>query len=145
MRNNIWFFQCGAHPKIWWSAVVEALALCATCVSKSCADLHSFYHSFWQKTFPWINSFSLWGLGSVLSKSQSKIWLNSPSISKKDPHHWSKHTSLAFQTFYCIWSRCLFNRPFNANQAAFFSIGTKNLKPGQLRVILKLCKYFTWL
>lgn len=101
------------------------------CVSTTCADLCSYYQSFWQKTFLCINSRILWGFGLSPIKIPKQISENSPSISKKDPHHWTKHTSLAFQTSLLHWSRCPSRKLFNANHLSF-QLGPKpEVRPAQ--------------
>lgn len=81
------------------------------CVSTTCADLCSYHQSFWQKTSCCINSHILWGLGSVKIPKQITL----PSISKKDPYNWTKHTNLAFQTCLLHRPRCLSRKLLNAN------------------------------
>lgn len=64
-------------------------------------------------------------------KILKQIWEISSSISKKDPYHCTKHTSLAFETCLLHWSRCLPRKRFNANHLSF-QLGPKpEVRPAQ--------------
>lgn len=64
-------------------------------------------------------------------KIPKQIWENSPSTSKKDPYHCTKHTSLAFQTYPLHWFRCFPRKLFNANHLSF-QLGPKpEVRPAQ--------------
>lgn len=143
MRNNTFFSMVLAYPKTCWLEVLEVFyneVLWLSGPDQHKSDPFSGSDLCWSLQLLSVflaENFSLhkfthtlrFGLSPI--KIPKQISENSPSISKEDPHHWTKHTSLAFQICLLHWSRCLSRKLFNANHLSF-QLGPKpEVRPAQ--------------